>query len=47
MFLESSLTQNIGKQIHTLTFGWTNWSFGHHKIDTNIKLYNKYIKGEK
>lgn len=29
------------------TYGWVNWSFGHHKIDTNIKLYNKYIKGEK
>lgn len=29
------------------TYKWTNWSFGHHKIDTNIKLYNKHIKGEK
>jgi hypothetical protein len=29
------------------TYGWANWSFGHHKIDTNIKLYNKHIKGEK
>lgn len=29
------------------TYKWTNWSFWHHKIDTNIKLYNKHIKGEK
>lgn len=29
------------------THKWNNWSFGHHKINTNIKLYNKYIKGEK
>lgn len=29
------------------TYRWTNWFFGHHKVDTNTRLYNKYIKGEK
>lgn len=29
------------------TYRWTCCFFGHHKIYTNIKLYNKHIKGEK